>query len=337
MWEVRNRTPFAAAGAFARNQDGREIWCVAVRATFQVIGGVVRLAEAQEDVRLAPIYDDDTNTMLLSDPDITAFVPGTDVLLRGVIKAPEVPTDARPLQLSLGPITKRAILRGPRKAMRGIFGWSVEDQQPVTDTQISWRNCFGGTLPPPANIWHPANPVGLGIEMRGDVDRGTVINLPCLDTPEADILETATTANPTGFGAIQRHWAPRQHLAGTYDAAWEAEHAPLLPNDYDLRFAQSAPRDQTTPEHLKGGETATLSGFGPDGPLSFRLPQVILDAKTMRRRIPIESRFALIRVEIDPGAGSLGMVWTTHVPCNGDDAGLAYSRVRVKQMSGVTA
>lgn len=33
MWEVRNRTPFQAAGAFDRDKDGLESLCLAVRAT----------------------------------------------------------------------------------------------------------------------------------------------------------------------------------------------------------------------------------------------------------------------------------------------------------------
>jgi hypothetical protein len=52
MWQVENRTPFAAAGYFERDRDGAEHWVVALRARFAVRDdGLVSLAP-QEPVRL---------------------------------------------------------------------------------------------------------------------------------------------------------------------------------------------------------------------------------------------------------------------------------------------
>jgi hypothetical protein len=32
MWQIDNRSPFAAAGTWVRDRQGREIWIVAVKA-----------------------------------------------------------------------------------------------------------------------------------------------------------------------------------------------------------------------------------------------------------------------------------------------------------------
>ncbi len=57
MWQVKNKTPFATAGTFERDQNGREVWVIALRASFTVAAdGQVRMAEAQTPVRMVPDY-----------------------------------------------------------------------------------------------------------------------------------------------------------------------------------------------------------------------------------------------------------------------------------------
>lgn len=38
-----------------------------------------------------------------------------------------------------------------------------------------------------------------------------------------------------------RSWQPRLRYAGTYDQHWMDERLPFLPEDFDLRYFQSAP------------------------------------------------------------------------------------------------
>ncbi|QDI02510.1 DUF2169 domain-containing protein [Xanthomonas cerealis pv. cerealis] len=52
---------------------------------------------------------------------------------------------------------------------------------------------------------------------------------------------------PAGFGAVGRAWAPRVHLAGTYDAAWLDHRWPKLPEDFDFGYWNAAPVDQQIP------------------------------------------------------------------------------------------
>ena len=337
MWEVKNRTKFQAAGAFERDKDGLESWCVAVRATFDIgPAGDLAIASQQPEVRLAPAYFDADNRELLGEQDIVAFAVATDVLVRGTVKVRAAETECLPLRLTVGPIKKQARLFGPRMAKRGLLGWKVEQQQPVGDTALRWHNSYGGTLSQP-EIWHPANPLGRGLELRrtAKTPRGDLVALPMLEAADRDLLDDPDRAHPVGFGPIARNWEPRVALAGTYDAAWESKRAPLLPKDFDPLFYSTAPADQQVAGFLKGGEKVLLEGFFADGPVGFRLPQVVLLAQSLIRHRPVETRFNLVRVEFDLDARQLQMVWTSAVPCNGDDAGLQSTIVRLKQISGV--
>ena len=138
---------------------------------------------------------------------------------------------------------------------------------------------------------------------------------------------------PFGLGATQPHWLPRRDFAGTYDGSWQKGRAPLLPDDFNDRFHQSAPLDQQL--DLKGGEEVSAVNLHPDGPFSFRLPQIILEASTRVGREKHDTRMRLISVELDTETKSLAMVWNTLVPCNGRDIEVEGSMVRLKQMAGV--
>ena len=57
MWQVTNRTPFAAQGYFVRDREGVEQWVVAIRALFKIRADrLTEIAETQQAVRLAPEY-----------------------------------------------------------------------------------------------------------------------------------------------------------------------------------------------------------------------------------------------------------------------------------------
>ncbi|MGA7777857.1 MAG: DUF2169 domain-containing protein [Paraburkholderia sp.] len=49
---------------------------------------------------------------------------------------------------------------------------------------------------------------------------------------------------PAGLGIVGRSWVPRLQMAGTYDARWQRERWPLLPDDFDFGYWNCAPRDQ---------------------------------------------------------------------------------------------
>lgn len=338
MWQVVNHTPFEAAGAFERNARGREAWVVAIRGKFRLAAGGLPLpiANTQDPVRQEPIYTGKDDAALAGESDIAGFITGTDVLINGTIRAPEWRSPHVDLALRIGKTAKHARLFGAREAKRQGVGWALAGAEPVADTALTWEASFGGALPG-SDIFHPANPVGAGLALAHPerAAKTARVVLPRIEGAAGDLLRAPGRAQPVGFGAIARHWQPRAGFGGTFDAAWEKTRAPILPADFDPRFYNSASADQTVAGHLKGGEPIELVGFFPEGPVDFRLPQVIFTARTRFRGQRIESRFALARVEIDLDSARLSMVWTTHVDCNGDDAGIEKTTLRVKQMAGV--
>lgn len=339
MWQVVNRTPFKAAGAFERDAQGRESWVVAVRGTFDlgVGGAILALSETQADVRQAPVYLDDDTGELRGESDIMGFLPGTDVTLHGTIAAPPRAVLALDLGLKVGTIDKRASLFGPRTARRRLIGWRQEDEGQVGATEISWRNSFGGTGVGDDPVWCRENPLGLGIGLweKGANRPEGPIPLPLFETANDTVLDRPAGARPIGFGPVPRHWEPRKSRAGTYDRAWEKSRAPLLPTDFQPTFYNAAPDDQVATGHLKGGEPFGLEGF-LGAPCTGRLPQVILTAHTrLSGQGQVETRFTLCRVEFDLDARTVQMCWVTTLSVRGDDSTIEKTTVRVRQMSGV--
>jgi hypothetical protein len=118
------------------------------------------------------------------------------------------------------------------------------------------------------------NPVGTGFRAKkGKFEKR--IRLPNLEDPRRPLKRYRDKPPPAGFGFISPHWQPRASLAGTYDEAWTKERMPLLPGDFDRRFFNAAPSDQTAPGFLKGDEPVVILNASPSGRISFSLPGVL--------------------------------------------------------------
>ena len=342
MWQVKTNTDFSAQGYFMRDRAGAEHWVAALRASFSIgDGGLVKISDAQDPVLLAPAYADDEAGELTSESDIAPFRPKPDFIMRGTACLPDM-EGARALEasVSIGAMTKRSAVTCPRMLRKRGGRLSVEQGDPFGGIELTWRNSLGGAdrfaKPGGEAETEWANPVGRGWTKRWrDLPEGADIMLPMIEEASDRIQPDRPLPAPFGFGAVQPHWLPRRQYAGTYDAAWQKGRAPLLPDDFDDRFYQSAPADQQL--DLKGGEEVLAVNLSPDGPFSFRLPQIILEATTRIGREKHETRLRLISVELDTKLKTLAMVWNTLVPCNGRDTEVEGSAVRLKQMAGVTA
>ena len=64
MWQIDNRTPFAAERTWTRGRDGAEIWLVAVKCTFSVLPDGSTAAEADMVAAMQTLkrFDTDVNT-----------------------------------------------------------------------------------------------------------------------------------------------------------------------------------------------------------------------------------------------------------------------------------
>lgn len=309
MWALTNQTPFAAERAGARSRIGEEIWIVVIKATFQILpDGTFERADQQEPVRLAPLYTGEPGkSSLLYDTDLVRTKPTTDVLLHGHAYAPGAePTPEVEVILRVGPINKTLRVLGDRTWKSSFLGPKLSAAEPFTQCPLVYERTYGGTHDEPVGS-DPRNPVGTGF----------VANEKDLIGRRAPNIEYPNDPNrPAGFGPIAPSWSPRLGLAGTYDDVWQRTRKPLVPEDFDDRFFQSAPEDQQAPSHLRGGEEVELINLIPGGRLCFALPRISLGCTTRFGRKREHHRTNLHTVILEPDRMRVQMVWHSALPCH---------------------
>lgn len=336
MWEVDNRTPFAALGYFVRDGAGLEHWVVAIRARFEILDdGFNRLAEEQGAIRLRPEYADEAAEELIEEADFSPFRPRTDFLLSGEITAPdEQLVNKVQVGFELERSAKMATAYGARRLRMHGKSLKLESSEPFRPCRLSWRNGLGGAdIVAPEDPIHPANPIGSGWTARWpQLPDGAEIQLPLIESREQPI-GVGALPDPFGFGPIQPGWASRAVYAGTYDDDWRKYEAPLPPSDFSDAFFQAAPADQIF--DLKGGEQGRVFGLHPEGAYGFRLPQIIIENATWLGRHRVDVRPRLISVNVNGSDKMIEMVWNAATPCPSGDMSVSGSRIHIKQMAGV--
>lgn len=310
MWALDNRTPYAAERNWIRDKQGAHHWLVAVKATFDIgSAGKLTLADEQSPPLLAPEYrGDPAKTSLRLDSDLLAAKPGTDVVLDACAHAPKGrPAASVPVSLRIGDLDKTLVVHGTRVYYRGAMGMTLTAPKPFTTQPIHYEAAFGGS-----DTAH-SDPRKQGIDARNPVGKGYALDARRLENQAAHSIEypsgNPAKVGPAGFGPIASFWSPRLELAGTYDARWEKSKKPLLPDDYDERFALGAPPDQRLAKPLRGGETVTMVNMTPEGALRFDLPKVLLVFSSRFGRRAEEHRAILTAVIVAPEVKKLSMVW----------------------------
>lgn len=332
MWQLDNRTPFAAERGWVRDRDGTEIWLVAVKASFTLqADGAARVAGSQPEVLRGPLHRGDaTSTSLAADADLIRTKVATDVLLDGHAHAP----GGEPVtELDVG-----LAVAGRAKVLK-VFGdrvWqgrSIGRPAPFTAMPIVWERAFGGADPKaePA-AWDERNPVGQGFATHAEHVDGRP--LPNIEHPDHLIHGWKDRPEPAGFGPLCSHWTERRRFAGTYDDRWQRERLPLLPDDFDDRHYQCAPADQQHPGFLRGGEAVTLLNLTPGGGTwRFALPRVFLGMETVfgdgHRETHVPPR--LHTVLIAPDERRVSLVWHSALPCHPRVLKLERTRLWLKQ------
>lgn len=309
MWCLTNRTPFAAARNWVRDQDGVHWWLVAIRATYDVDHrGRLTLPDEQVPPVLAPEHFGEAGrSSLRYDSDLLEVKPSTDVLVHGSVVAPgERPAASVPVTLRLGSIDKRLVIHGERVYRDGVMGLTTTSPRPFIQQPLRYESAFGG------GDFSDPDPARWRFDERNPAGRGFAVNAADVETL-AHTIEYASgrpdATGPAGFGPIDRGWLPRRKLAGTYDGAWARERKPLLPRDYDPAFALAAPHDQRPSVPLVGGERMAVSNMTPEGVLVVELP---------RKRFALSSRFGatehdhgtrLTTVLLETDERRLSLIW----------------------------
>ena len=322
MWALDNQTPFEAERNWTTGLDGRDLWMVVVKGTFQVKpDGSTEPAAKQLKPNLAPKHRGEPDkTSLLHDVDFVLAKPNTDVLLEAHAYAPggrEAPQVD--VMMKAGPIKRIARVFGDRTWKAGTFGVKLEAPKPFTKMPLTWERSFGGTDKiaenPKLHDWEPRNPIGRGFAVRPDYLQGQLA--ANIEDPTDLITSGKQRPKPMGFGPVDRVWMPRRKHAGTYDEKWEKERMPLYPKDYDVRFNQCAPEEQQAQGYLKGGELVELFNLSATGVLKFRIPKVDLAFQTRIGNETVDHRADLLTVTVEPDAPQVVLVWQATLPSHG--------------------
>jgi len=315
-----NHTPYAAERNWVLDKQAAKSWVVAVKATFDILpDGTTKVADKQED----PLYGEEYSgepgkSSVLYDADLAGPKSGTDVVLNGHAYAPGgKPTTSVTVAMKVDKITKELKVWGNRRWEKGLLGLAMTPPEPFEKMPLTYERAFGGWDTKPEKITdqrlEPRNPIGAGFAIRAD----HLVNqpLPNVEHPKIQISSWTDRPPPAGFGFVASYWLPRLKYAGTYDDKWKKERLPLLAEDFDERFFQSAPEDQQVPGFLRGSEQVELVNLSPKSPLSFHLPKVHLGFQTRFGQDRIDHRARLHTVILEPDVPRVIMVWHTSLPC----------------------
>jgi len=330
MWQLVNRTPYAAAQGWVRDLNGAETWLVVVKATFDVLDdGSATIAPEQPPPSRTPVYRGQPGrSSILYDSDFVLAKTTTDIIVNGTAYAPGTrPVLSVDVAVTVGSISKSLRVFGDRSwDLRGLLSSPV----PFVAMPITYERAFGGIDPGSQNPdvdWYWPNPVGTGFAAG---DRGVLsLRAPNIEYATDNIRSWKARPRPAGFGVIGPNWRERADLAGTYDKDWADHRQPLLPHDFDMRHFQSVPSDQQAPAFLSGGEAVSLVNLTPSGRLTFVLPTVDLQFESRftddERRAHGPAR--LHTVILEPDAPSVSLVWHTALECHTKAYKLDHTRI----------
>ncbi|HEY6877884.1 MAG TPA: DUF2169 domain-containing protein [Polyangiales bacterium] len=302
MWALRNETPYGAERTWVRDRSGGHLWVVAVRASFDVdVTGVLRLAEQQPPpLQTAEYFGEPGTSSVRAEAELGLGKPGTDIIVNASAYAPRGrPAPSVPVELRVGALRKVLLVHGERAYLSHGDSLETSAPQPFVSRPIRYEYAFGGTDQSAADarehVSDARNPIGRGVVAPRH--RRTNLLAHAIEYPAQDVRR----AGPAGFGAIDRAWLPRRSYAGTYDARWERDKKPFLPDDYDDRFSHCAPSDQQLRQPLRGGERVELTHLTPEGKLAFELPRLRFSFETaFGARIEThEATLATVHIEAD--------------------------------------
>jgi hypothetical protein len=318
MWQVENRTPFAAERGWVRDMDGAEIWLVALKCTFDIHpDGSTAVSDEQPAVLRTPEYFGEPGKGSLKyETDLVLSKATTDIYVVGHAYAPGAnPVTHLDVGFRVGTVQKLLRVFGDRT----WEGFSPTEPTAFLTMPLVYERAFGGVdarSKTPERDWDWRNPVGAGFAgSRENLQGSRVANI---EYPDELINSWSDRPRPAAFGPIASHWQPRASFAGTYGEKWMKERKPLLPEDFDHRFFQAVPADQQAPSFLQGGEPAALHNLTPGGMLRFQLPRVLPSFETRFSDGTLErhENCKLHSVILEPDYPRVSLVWHTALPCH---------------------
>ncbi len=306
-----NLTSHAVGELFGHDPAGAPVYVVVVKATYSFAGGgELRPIAPQPIVERDGYAGDPATSGLLRAAELGLPKPRVDVLLAGAVKF-RAPMSESLARLEVGRrIDKRVALFGDRHWLPGVISeLSASRPRPLTELPIAWeRTAGGGDLKDPG-LTDRRNPAGCTAARSPAALHGK--RLPNFEDPREPTTATAWKSQsrpaPVGLGPVAGHWEPRAGFAGTYDARWKEERAPLLPADFDPAFFNCAPADQQLAGYLPG-EEVRLTGLTTSGFERFLLPELTLPVTFVLRDVIENRKTRVDTIVIEPAEERLSLV-----------------------------
>jgi len=231
------------------------------------------------------------------------------------------------VSLTAGSIRKTVRIFGDRVWERSGVVHSISRAQPFETMPLVWERAYGGMDRKGTELRAEVrNPVGAGYRAKDGDNALDGLRLPNLEDPAEIITDWKQYPAPACFAPICAHWEPRQSYAGTYDARWQEQRAPYLPEDFDPRFFQLAPPGLIAPEYLRAGQWIEAQGVTPSGGLRLQLPPVRIETTYVVDGSPKSVPANLDTIVLEPDHGRLLLVWRAALRC--DKKALRVNEVR---------
>lgn len=333
MFAITNATRHSATAVVLADVAGRDVIVAVAKATF-VLGRHRRLQLAERPTPLAyadEYRDEPGKSSLAAASDFALAKPRADVVVLGNACAPGgKPVSSMTVSVEVGAAAARLEVTGDRVWKKGLFGVAPGKAESFREMPLVWERAYGGSCPARegnGRVRFGPNPVGRGFWIA-DKDAADQ-PMPNLEWPDDPLRKLGERPAPACFAPMSPDWDSRAAFAGTYDERWARERKPLLPEDFDPRFFNTAPPALQLVRALEGGEPVQLQGLHADGERSFELPldRVTVDLLTPGDRVASHPA-ALDTVVIDAGTGLVQLVWRACVRAPEPLTRLQHVRIR---------
>ncbi len=346
MLQMKNQSRFAPAIHLLPDAQGVDTVFVVARGTFALAQPAAFLPAQPPPNAGDEYWGAPGASSLRYASDAHVGKVGTDVALVGSAHAPRGrPVDEMRVALAVAGRMKVVRVIGDRAWRRSADGFTPP--RPFAIMPLVYERAFGGPAPQAATgaggtgglagaggelLADERNPVGRAFRGRRSARDVGGEALPNLEDPRWPLRRLGDCPPPAGFGYVAPAWLPRRRHAGTYDAAWKRDRAPLLPGDYDRRFSNAAAADLIFDPPLRGGEAIELDGFVPDGSLRLALPvvrprvEICVAGGWQRPAVELET------VLLEPDAGRLSLGWRASLRC--DKRALRVQEIRISEDGG---
>ena len=339
MLQLNNQSRFAPLVQVLPDRDAVDTLYVVVRGSFTLEPAPELLAQQPPPFSADVYWGEPGASSLKYAADVHVGKIGTDVALVGSAHAPRGRVTEMLCAVSVAGRRKVVRVVGDR-TWRGAAGGATSPA-PFASMPLVFERAFGGhdqeggRGAAPANdsvVAEERNPVGVGFRAVRRLRWGAGVRLPNVEDPQCPWRALGDRPPPAGFGFIAPSWQPRRGYAGTYDEEWVANHAPFLPRDFDLRFANAASAGLAFDQALRGGEAIALDGVSREGPLRSVVPALrpCVDVVVAGRREapPVQ----LETLMFEPDERRMSLTWRAALRC--DKRVLRIERIHIREEAG---